>query len=567
MARSWNAKNRNADIQDAKKTDYDLIIVGGGVTGAGVARECALRGISFCLLEKNDFGFGTSSRSSKLAHGGLRYLANGEFGIVRESETERNWLRNHLPNLVRPLGFMYCSYEKGKDRPATIRFALTMYNILSDWFSPYKNFRKPKYFKPEFVHEFEPAITMEDPKIGKMKMAGFYYDTNIDDSRLTLETIKESIENSNGASKAVNYTKVESFIKNAQGKACGVNVTDVLTGANFEVRGRAVAVCVGIWNDDVMKNTKFQVEKIYPTKGVHVIVKNERLGNRNAFGVRSFDDGRFFFVLRRGKYSVIGTTDTDYYKESKIIDEPWCKKEDCDYLLNTVNRLFPHAHLTYKDIIGTYAGIRPLIKQAGAKNESAVSREHEIFESEDGVVAIAGGKLTTYRRMAEELLFLMVKKGYMPAFKKKEYAKAGFSKIPFKVGMTIQDFDREVEKNRYADFATPDQLEYLHQQYGNQGLVILAAMKKNPALGKPLLDEYPFCEAEFQFVLEYENAPRLIDILCRRTEAQWQVWHYLQKDLAEKTAAIMARYYGWNDAHTQKEISYYMDYVKKTIWF
>ncbi|MBF0225329.1 MAG: glycerol-3-phosphate dehydrogenase/oxidase [Desulfobacterales bacterium] len=563
----WNAKKRQEYINQAQATEFDLIIIGGGITGAGVAREAALRNLSFCMIDKNDFAFGTSSRSSKLAHGGLRYLSNKEFKLVRESTTERNWLRTHLPNLVRPLGFMFCSYEKGKDKPKHIRFALMMYDLLSDIGSNFKNYRKAKFFSPEFVEEFEPAVTRNDSEIGKMTFSGFYYDTNVDDSRLTLETIKESLIYSKGNSLAINYSKINDYIRNDKGKVCGVVASDELNGIKFDVKAKVVVVCTGIWTDELLKLTDFGKEKIYPTKGVHVVVPNERIGNRNAFGVRSFDDGRFFFILKRGNVSVIGTTDTDYFKESKNLDEPWCTKEDCDYLFNTVNRLFPHAELTYKDIIGTYAGIRPLIKQDGAKNESDVSREHEIFESKDGVISIAGGKLTTYRLMAEELIFHLVKKGFIPKFSNLKHRTNGFSKIPFIVGMTRESFDAVLKKGGLNDCSWPEQKEYLHQQYGKQAIDILKKIKSNSALGEPLLEGYPHCKAEIDFILAYENAPRLIDVLCRRTEAQWTIWHYKQAELAEKVAAIMADYYNWTDEKKKEEIEYYMDYVKKTIWF
>jgi glycerol-3-phosphate dehydrogenase len=291
------------------------------------------------------------------------------------------------------------------------------------------------------------------------------------------------------------------------------------------------------------------------------------LGNRNGFGLRSFDDDRFFFVLRRGKVSVIGTTDTDYFKESKNLNEPWCTKEDCDYLFRTVIRMFPKAGLTYKDIIGTYAGIRPLIRQDGAASESAVSREHEIFETKDGVVAMAGGKLTTYRLMAEELIFKLIDKGYVNAFTKMEYSKPGFSKAPFVVGMTRADFDETVSKKALAAFSWPDQLEYLHLQYGRQAIDILEKIKADPASGRPLLKDYPICRAEIEFILEYENCPRLIDALCRRTESQWTIWHYLQAELAGKVAEIMAPYYGWDEAKKKTEVENYNDYIKRTIWF
>ncbi|HEY3354679.1 MAG TPA: FAD-dependent oxidoreductase [Polyangia bacterium] len=187
MERRWSAKDRPAHVAHARNGVFDLVIVGGGITGAGVAREAALRGLSFCLVDKNDFAFGTSSRSSKLAHGGLRYLSQGELGLVRESTTERNWMRHDLPHLVRPLGFMYCTYERGKDKALAIRGALHAYDLLSDSFSPHRTYRHAEFFSPAVVEELEPAVAQRDPALGAMTMGGLYYDTNVDDARLTLE--------------------------------------------------------------------------------------------------------------------------------------------------------------------------------------------------------------------------------------------------------------------------------------------------------------------------------------------------------------------------------------------
>jgi len=564
---TWNTKNRDRDIEKAENNIFDLVIIGGGITGAGVAREAALRGLTFCMLDKNDFAFGTSSRSSKLVHGGLRYLANAKFKLVRESTTERNWLRNHFPNLVRPLGFMYCSYVKGKDKPFMVKFAITLYNVFSDWFSEYKNFRKGRFLKPQNVRDLEPAVTVEDNELGKLVMAGFYYDNNVDDSRLTIETIKESLLYSEGNSVALNYAKVEGYLRNADGKIKGVKVKNIQSGDSFEVKCSAVVSCTGIWTDELMKETQNYEDKIYPTKGVHVVVPNERIGNRNAFGIRSFDDGRFFFILRRGKVSVIGTTDTDYYKESKNLDEPWCTKEDCDYLFNTVNRLFPQAKLTYNDIIGTYAGIRPLIKQSGAKSESEVSREHEILESPDGLVAIAGGKLTTYRAMAEEVLFHLVKRNFIPAFRESKFSKKGFSRIPFINGITWESFEKELIEKSLQHVSTTEQREVFYHQYGKQGINILENIKQHPDAGLPLIDGYTYCRAEIEHLLEHENVLHLVDIMCRRTEAQWTVWHFKQEQLASLVAEIMAGYLSWSDSYKQQEMIDYMNYIKKTIWF
>ncbi len=567
MFRSWNAQNRSGDIEFASAGEFDLVIIGGGITGAGIARECALRGLSFCLLDKDDFAFGTSSRSSKLFHGGMRYLASNEFGLVRESTGERNWLRSHLPHLVRPLGFVYPSYDRGRARPSMIWSAVKMYDLLSDWFSPFKNYRKSRIFKADFVEEIEPALVTEDREFGRLKMAGFYYDTNCDDARVTLEIIKESLERGSADSAALNYARVESYIKDSANRVKGVRAKDIFTGKNFEVKGKCVVSAAGIWTDRVLEPAEYDQARIYPTKGVHIVVPGERLGNRNAFSLISLDDGRFFFVLRKGAVSIIGTTDTEYYRESKNLDEPWCNKEDCDYLLRTVNRMFPRAMLTYDDIIGTYAGIRPLIKQEGAAHESDVSRHHEIFQTGDGIVAIGGGKSTTHRRMAEDMIFYLVEHGHLEKFKKPEHNRRGFSKQPFTIGLKREEFYEEVFEKELEKYAHPDQIAHFYLQYGRGGLKILEAIKQDPEWGRPLLEGHPHCEAEVRYILEHENAPKLIDVLCRRTEAQWMIWHYQQPELALKTAEIMASTYGWSEEQNSAEIEEYLDYVENTVKF
>jgi len=563
----WSAYDRRQVLDLVQKQEFDLIIIGGGITGAGIARECALRDLSFCLLDKNDFAFGTSSRSSKLFHGGLRYLASGEFGLVRESTSERNWLRCHLPNLVRPLGFVYPSYENYKSTPLKIRFAVLLYDLLSNCFSEHKNYRKSRIFKASFIEELEPAVALEDPELGKMTIAGFYYDTNCDDARVTLEIIKESITYSNSRSAALNYAPVNGFLKNKNHKVSGVTVTDLFSGQNFEVHGRCVVSASGVWTDQVLAGSDYNQERIYPTKGVHLVVPAERLGNRNAFSLVSLDDGRFFFILRRGKVSIIGTTDTAYYPESTNFDEPWCTRDDCDYLLRTVNRIFPRARLTDADIIGAYAGLRPLIRQEGAEHESDVSRNHEIFTTSDGVVAIAGGKSTTHRRMAEDLLYYLVKEKFIDPFARPEQMKKGYSKIPFKIGLARSEFDAQTRAKGLVETAHPDQQEHFYTQYGRGGLAILETIRVNPALGQPFLEGYPFCEAEILYILEQENAPKLTDVLCRRTEAQWLVWHHRQDKLAAAVAAVMARFYNWSDITRMEEIKQYLDYVAKNVRF
>lgn len=567
MEPRWTAEDRHEHIARSKGRFFDLVIIGGGITGAGVAREAALRGLSFCLVDKNDFAFGTSSRSSKLAHGGLRYLSQGRLKLVREATTERNWLRHALPHLVRPLGFVFCSYEHGRDHALAIRGALRLYDALSDRFSAHQTYRRAEFLSPAAVAQLEPAVAQRDPELGALTMGGLYYDFNVDDGRLTLETLKESLALAGDRGVAVNYAKVVATLKQGRGPVTGVRVADTLGGDPFEVRGRVVVSCTGVWSDEVMALTDLAQEKIYPTKGVHVVVPNDRLGNRHAFIIRSFDDGRFYFVLRRGPVSVIGTTDTDYYQESRNLDEPWCTQQDCDYLLRSVNRLFPRAELTYRDVISTYAGIRPLVKEPGKRHESAVSRDHAIYASPDGVVSIAGGKLTTYRKMGEDVLFHLVEHHHLPPFAAARHRRRGLSRTPLRVGVGSDELTSALAARGLADVCAGEQLTHLHQQYGRQALGILGAIRDQPRSGEPLLEGYPFCEAEVRFILEHENAPRLTDVLCRRTEAQWLVWHHQQARLAERVAAIMTDRYRWPAKRREQEIAHYLDYVQQTVAF
>lgn len=549
----WNFKNRERYLDQLKTTEnFDLIIIGGGITGAGIAREAALRSLKIALLDKNDFAFGTSSRSSKLVHGGLRYLTQGSFKLVRESTTERNWLRVHFPNLIRPLPFYLCSYEDGKISSSIVRIAVRLYDFLSNFKSKYKNYMKWEILSPEEIMAQEPAIK----KTGLLS-AGKYYDTNVDDARLTLETIKESM--AIGDVTAVNYVKVDDYIVQT-GHIKGVKVTDILTGEKFKIRGTQVVNATGIWTDSLLRHYPNKV--IRPTKGVHIVIKRERLGNKNALALTSIDDGRVFFVLPRGEFTLIGTTDTDYKGD---LNDPHCTKEDCDYLFNTVNDVFPEAHLNYDDIISTYAGLRPLVIEKNAKNESAISRKHVIIDTEDGLITIAGGKLTTFRKMAEELLYHIIRKKIFNHSFPRKMLRKNYSKIPYLIGMERHDWDEFLKENN-PDLPV-DILNLLYQQYGQGAMVIIKNISKNPELSQKFLPENQFIPAEIDYILKYEFAPHLIDVMSRRTEIAIKVHHSKQHLIAEKIADIMGIAYGWNNSEKNREIKDYMDYIAKTIWF
>lgn len=550
---SWSARDRARCLDQARERDFDLVIVGGGITGAGVAREAALRGLTFLLVEQEDFAFGTSSRSSKLVHGGLRYLPQGDIRLVRESATERNWLLATLPNLVRPLGFHYCAFRGGKDTPFMVRAGLTVYGLLSTAFTRFPSPGRPRFLSPADMAREEPAFTQAG-----LRLAGLYFDTATDDARLVIETIKEARDLSGGRSVALNYARLEG-IRRSTRRIAAVEIEDRLGGARFSVRTSCVVNATGVWTDATLALAGLGKHTLRPTKGVHVVVPAARLGNGRAFALRSVDDGRFVFVLRRGEVSVIGTTDTDY---AGSLDEPRCEAEDRDYLLRTVNAFFPNARLTPGDVISTYAGLRPLLAEAGSPSD--VSRQHAVLDAGDGLVTVVGGKLTTFRIMAWDALRRCAQCGYIRRLGWRE-GRRDFSHRPYKVGVTWECFEAAARDLGLAA-ALPEPLRrHLHQTYGQGALGILKEIRRHPDLGEPLIESQPFCTAEVQHILAFENAPRLADVMARRTEMAMVVPASQQPMLAGRVAALMARAYAWDAARTQEEVDGYLQAFSTTL--
>ena len=547
---NWNYHNRDVIIQQLKDTIYDIVIIGGGVTGAGVAREAALRGLKVALIDKQDFAAGTSSRSSKLAHGGFRYLTKGEFGLVRESTTERNWLRNHFPHNVRPLPFLFVTHEGGKYGKGIMRVGVWLYDLLSNTFSKFKNYKKHRFLKPEEFKELEPAYKSEKPVSG----AAFFYDTNIDDARLTIESIKEAVIR--GAD-AINYMEFESFVKE-EGRIVGIKCLNLEKKEKLEIYGKQVVNATGIWTDEIVEDYPEDVPKpvIRPTKGVHIQYPKENINNENAFGLRSIDDGRVFFLLSRGDVNVIGTTDTDYKGD---LANPYCTKDDADYLIRSVKAVFPDAKLDYEYIISTYAGIRPLVMQKG-KSESSVSRNHLIFWSKDGLLTITGGKLTTHRKMAEDLMKELELREAFRGIKRKK----NFSKQMLVIGLKRDDWEKYLSETNPK--FEQNILEHLYQQYGEGAKKIIEMENNDTKLKEHIISEHPFTVGEIMYILKNEQAPHLMDVSCRRTEMALRIHHKKQKAVAEKVADIMSKEYGWDENKKKNEIKEYLDHIKKTIF-
>ena len=547
----WNYKNRNKIIKRLQETHYDLIVIGAGITGAGVAREASMRGLKVAVVDKQDFAAGTSSRSSKLAHGGIRYLGLGEMDIVRESTTERNWLRSHIPHLIRPIPFLFIALEGGKYKKRDIIGACKIYDFLGNDKSDFKNYKNHKWYSSEEIFEMEPEFIREGNNGGAV-----YYDNNVDDARLTVETLKEAVIR--GAD-VVSYCKVNGYMK-SKGKIVGVQCIDLENNSDFEIEGTLVVNATGIWTDDLLENYPDDIPKplIRPTKGVHLQFKREHVKNNMATIIRSISDDRVFFVLPRNEnFTIIGTTDTDY-KDDLV--NPFCNKEDADYLLNSVKHYFPNAEIDYDNIISTYAGIRPLVMQKG-KSESEISRKHSIFFSNDGLLTITGGKLTAFRRMAEDL------------FKKIE-EKETFTNISRKDNFSKQRYLISLEKQEWFEYLKKSGIDldknvanHIYQQYGKGALMILEIIKENESYKEKIMKDHYFIKAEIIYCLRYELTQHLSDLFCRRTEMSLWISHKNAKEAATTVANIMVTEYSWDEDKKKHEINAYINYVKKTVSF
>ncbi|MEQ1722207.1 MAG: glycerol-3-phosphate dehydrogenase/oxidase [Pseudobdellovibrio sp.] len=386
--KEFSFKTRNANLQKLKNEKFDLLIIGGGVTGAGVARDAALRGLKVALVEANDFSVGTSSRSSKLVHGGIRYLENFEFHLVFEALSERSKLLKLAPHLVHPLRFMIPIFENSRVGLFKMGLGMMLYDALA-------LFRTPK------MHEkLNKKKTLERmPVVRGNDLVGscIYSDAYMDDDRLVHETLRSA--NEAGAC-IVNYTQVTGSVFKSN-KISALNVKDSLHGQSFSIECTHVVSSVGPWTDLVGEKLVSNWKSILrPTKGIHLTLPKTRLNLSSAVVMGAQESSRIVFAIPRHEMTIIGTTDTDFKGDPTNAEATF---EDVEYLLKITNEYFPDAKLTYKDVISSYVGVRPLVKDESG-SEGKTSREHVILSDDRGFTFVAGGKYTTYRLMAEQIV-------------------------------------------------------------------------------------------------------------------------------------------------------------------
>ena len=544
--------DRARALEQLASEPFDVLIVGGGITGAGAFRDAARRGLRVALVEAVDFAYGTSSRSSKLVHGGLRYLENREFSLVFEAVSERRTLQNIAPHLVNPLAFLFPVYEDSKVGFNTLRAGMWLYDALA-------LFRAPKTHKTlstKEVAEQVPALSTRG-----MKGAPLYYDCSTDDARLTLETILDGIA---AGGIALNYTRVVSFSRTDDGRICGARVRDVIDkgAAELEVRATAVINATGPWTDRTRALGSGGERLLRPTKGVHIVVDAARLPTRWAVVHTHPTDGRVLFTIPWGDRTYIGTTDTDFQGDPGDVA---AEASDVDYLLDAANHFFPGCALERDDVIATWAGLRPLIFQEGS--ESAVSREHEIFVDRDGLITIAGGKLTTYRRMGAEVVSkamqMMALLGH--TFEARD-AQTGREPLPGAVGWPEDDDAEKLAMDVLEACDTAIKVEtarYLANRYGTRAIDIAQLAQRDQALRVPLAPGRPEITAEIDWAVGRELAATVCDFMIRRTQL-----YYRNRDqglgAVDHVAERMAHLLGWDDERRTEEVLAYQAEVARS---
>ncbi len=539
----FSRETRRTDLDALAAGPVDLLVIGGGITGAGIARDAAMRGIRTALVDAADFGYGTSSRSSRLIHGGLRYLEHGWLGLVFEASRERRILLRIAPHLVRPMTFLFPVHAGSRIGRFRLDAGLWLYDLLA----LFRNVHAHRMLSRKTVRKMEPGLRDKDLVGGAI-----YYDGWCDDARLVLANARAARRA--GACTA-SYASVLALEK-AGGRVRGAVVHDAIEERRITVHAHVVVNATGPWSDVLRQLDDPNAPSLLrPTKGVHVAVPRRRVGNTGALTVTSPLDGRVMFLLPWGELTVIGTTDTDF---SGAAEDVGPAAEDVTYLLRSTNAFFPDARLGNADVVAAWAGLRPLLNEGGSGTTAEVPREHRIVESASGLLTIAGGKLTTYRSMAAELVDVVATKLRAMDGRKVPPAATDREALP---GGEVADLEllvRELVKERVSEPVA----RHLVDMYGSEAAAVANLAAREPALARPLLEGWPIIQAEVVHQARREMALTVSDVMVRRT-------HLFHRDLRQGTeatpavAGLLARELGWDAGREAESLAAYLDEVRR----
>ncbi len=516
---------------------FDLLIIGGGIVGAGIARDAAMRGLKVALIEQGDFSSGTSSKTSKLVHGGLRYLEHGHLSLVRESLRERHTLRTIAPELVYPLSLLLPIYRGDLRAPWKIHTGLWLYDLLGGG----RGIESHRMLSARSAATRVPQLSTDG-----LRAAGVFADCQMDDARLCLANVLQATE---FGAVCVNYVRLRTFMT-ANGRVCGGVAEEIFTGRQVEIQARVVLNATGPWTDGIRSLSDEKAPaRLEPTKGIHLIVP--RL-TRHALFVQANADGRMLFVLPWGDdYTLIGTTETALDAE---LDALAADANDVGYLLEAVNRVLPERHLAEGDIIATFAGARPLLASAGSS--TSASREHRIDIDRRGLGSVLGGKFTAYRRMAQEAVDVVMRQ------------------LRFSGDRCLTDQVRLLESvepvalDQWRDMTRridDEQLARLLIRYGAKAFHILKLLARAPVLNRPVCPHHDVLEVELVHAIQEEMVCTITDLLARRTRIAWSSCQGL--DALSTVIELFQQHTGLSDHQLEAHVHAYHHFLAQSLQF
>ena len=534
-----DARDRSNALRRLTAGQLDVLVVGGGITGAGAALDAASRGLRVGLVESRDLAAGTSSRSSKLIHGGLRYLEQGDFKLVREALRERDLLVTKLaPHLVKPVPFLYPLYKKVVERPY-VGAGLVIYDAMEGTKRPV----------PHHRHLTARGALRRAPALRPERLAGamVYYDAQVDDARHTMCVARTAAMH--GAI-VVTRASATSLLRSADGtQVTGAVVRDEETGRSFDVLATRVVVCAGVWTDLVHSLGGVQAGyQVRMSKGVHLVMPRSAIDAETGMIVRT--EKSVLFFIPWGERWIVGTTDTDWSGDRA---EPTASGADVDYILAAANRVLA-TPLTRADVIGVYAGLRPLVAAAADRPTTKLSREHVVDVPLPGLVSIAGGKFTTYRLMARDVVDAAVADFPRPV------PESVTGQLPL-LGADGLPAVRAAAQRLAEDYGVPlSSVEHLLARYGSAVSEVLDLVRSEKTLGRPLLDGYPYLRAEVAYAVTHEGALHIEDVLARRIRLLIE-----SPDAGVAAAAevgvIMGGLLGWGRRRRALEVRQYLEFA------